>query len=642
MIRRIFRSIHRLTGTVAKMNFYLVVFRLLCIFFLCTASAQAHNLVTAQAFWEDSSGQAPFAEARTQNYTPYKGVLNKGFTNSATWLRLRISHQTSNPQDRYIVLRVQPNHLDEVELFDPLAPTARPRLVGDRTAYADQEYKSPSYGFVLPIVHQDRDVWLRAKSTNLHVIQVDAYGEIAMQSEEKSYFLTVSICLGLMLFISVFNLFNWVWNREWLYTVFVFRTFFFMFILSIYFGVVRLYSDGWLPPDALDSAFSLGLILTTPLTCYFEFSLLREYGLKPWARWPQYGIHLMMVFDLLLYALGMKAEALELNAQIVVALVLIFFSVSLWGLKHRFSRTLEGELGIDKKYFTAYYVILFFTHPLVSQWILAVAGLTPIVLSMFPYYAVLSSLSMTMIVQFRANNIRKNHNQLQLNMALMDERMASERQRREEQSNLLSMLMHEVRNPLAVIEVAQNQENAGNEELVRKNVSIIRSVLDRTLRLEKVSDGQLHIEKTWFLFSDCLAQALDDVGVDDHRIALVRVPEVDICTDYESLHTILVNLLGNALKYSPADSVVQLEVMEASLPERLVFVVSNQIGDCGCPDADRVFEKYYRGEGAKKLSGTGVGLYLVQQLVLRMGGLVSMRADANTIRFQVSLPVSEA
>jgi signal transduction histidine kinase len=627
---------------VMKMNFCIVICRLLCVFFLFATSAQARNLVIAQAYWVDPTGQAPFSVAQTQNYRPYTGVLNNGFTNAATWLRLRINHQTSNPRDRHIVLRVQPNHLDEVALFDPLELTLMPRLVGDRTSYADQEYKSPSYGFLLPIGLEDRDVWLRVKSTNLNVIQVDAHGEIAMQSEEKDHLLTASICLGLMFFIFVFNLFNWGWNREWIYTVFVLRTFFFMGILSIYFGVIRQYSEGLFSAVWLDSVLSLGLIVTTPLTCYFEFALLREFGLKPWTRWPQHGIHLMMVLDLLLYAFGMKSEALWLNAMVVVVLLLVLLFVSLWGLNHRFSKTPEGELGIHKTYFMAYYVLLIFTHPLVSQWILEMAGLTPVILSMFPYYALLSTLSMTLIVQIRANNIRKNHNELQLNIALMNERMANERQRREEQSNLLSMLMHEVRNPLAVIEMTQNQENAGNEELVRKNVSIIRSVLDRTLRLEKVSDGQLEIDKTRFFFSDCLAQALDDVGADDRRVTLVRVPEVEICTDFESLHTVLVNLLSNALKYSPADDVVQLEVVDASLPERLVFVVSNRIGDCGQPDADRVFEKYYRGEGAKKLSGTGVGLYLVQQLLQRMGGTCTCMCDVNTIRFEVSLPVSDA
>jgi len=624
------------------MNFCIVILRLLCVLIFCTASAQARNLVTAQAYWEDPTAQASFSEAQTQNYRPYTGVLNNGYTDSATWLRLRISHQTSNPQDRYIVLRVEPNYLDEVTLFDPLAPSIKPRRVGDKTSYADQEYKSPSYGFVLPIGSEDRDVWLRVKSANLHLIKVDAYGEIAMQSEEKDYLLMAVVSLGLMFFIFVFNLFNWAWNRDWIYTIFIFRTFYFLGILLFYFGVVRAYLDHWIAPASLDLVYNLTVLSTTLLTCYFEFALMGEYGLKRWTKWPRYFIYLTVILAFVLYFVNMKAQALAVNTLVVAVMVVLFFCVSLWGLAHRFARTKEGELGVDKRYFVVYYALIFFTHPVVNQWLFSRAGMTTQIFSMLPYYALSSSMGMTLIFQFRANSIRKNHQQLRINMALMDERMANERQRREEQSNLLSMLMHEVRNPLAVIEVAQNQENAGNEELVRKNVSIIRSVLDRTLRLEKVSDGQLQIEKTRFLFSDCLAQALDDLGSDDRRVAFVHLPEIEVCTDFESLHTVLVNLLGNALKYGPLDDVVQLEVMDADLPERLRFVVSNRIGECGQPDAERVFEKYYRGEGAKKLSGTGVGLYLVQQLVQRMGGACTYACEADTIRFEVSLPISDA
>lgn len=277
---------------VMKINFCIVICRLLCVFFLFATSAQARNLVIAQAYWEDPTGQAPFSLAQTQNYRPYTGVLNNGFTDSATWLRLRISHQTSNPQDRHIVLRVQPNYLDEVALYDPLGLNSKPRLVGDKTSYADQEYKSPSYGFVLPIGSEDRDVWLRVKSANLHLIQADAYGEMAMQSEEKDYLLRVVVSLGLMFFIFIFNLFNWVWNRDWVYTIFIIRTFYFLGFLLLYLGVIRAYSDGWLAPAWLDSAYSIGVLGTTLLTCYFEFSLLQEYGLKPWTRWPRYVIYL--------------------------------------------------------------------------------------------------------------------------------------------------------------------------------------------------------------------------------------------------------------------------------------------------------------------------------------------------------------
>ena len=295
------------------MNLFKTLVYIFCACILCISSANAKNLVIERAFWEDKSAAADFSQAREQHYTAYQGVLNNGYTDSATWLRLRISHQTSNPQDRHIVLRVQPNYLDEVALFDPLEPSTRPRLVGDRTSYADQEYKSLSFGFILPIGHEDRDVWLRVKSANLHLIQVDAYGEMAMQSEEKGYFLKVVVIFGLMLFIFVFSLFNWAWNRDWIYKIFILRTFHFLVFLLIYLGLGRAYSADWLAPAWLDSAFNLCVLSSTLLTCYFEFTLLQEYGFKRWTRWPRCLIYLGVFLAFLLYFVGMKAQALAVN-----------------------------------------------------------------------------------------------------------------------------------------------------------------------------------------------------------------------------------------------------------------------------------------------------------------------------------------
>jgi len=614
-----------------------------CVCFLWVSSANAKNLVIEQAFWEDKSAVADFSQAREQHFTAYEGVLNNGYTDSATWLHLRISHQTSESQDRYIVLRVQPNYLDEVELFDPLAPSTGPRLIGDKTSYADQEYKALAFGFLLPISHEDRDVWLRVKSANLHLIHVDAYGEMAMQSEEKNYLIKVVVIFGLMLFIFIFSLFNWAWHSDWIYKIFILRTFHFLVFLLIYMGVGRAYLDDWLAPTWLDTAFNLCVLSSTLLTCYFEFTLLQEFGFKRWTSWPRCLIYLGVFLAFLLYFVGMKAQALAVNYLLGAVMVIAFLSISLWGIEQRTALSADGELGIDKRYFIFYYAFILFTNPIFNKWLFVLLEMPSKVFGMLPsYYPLSSSICMTLIFHFRAYNTRKNHEQLRINIALTNERMTSERLRLEEQSNLLSMLMHEVRNPLAVIEVAQSHANAGNEELVLKNVNIIRSVLDRTLTLKKVSDGQLRIEKATFLFSDCLLQALDDVGADKRRVALSRVSDEYVTTDYACLLTILINLLGNALKYSPSNDMVQLEVTQSSLPHCFTFEVSNRIGACGQPDADRVFEKYYRGEGAKKLPGTGVGLYLVQQLAQRMGGTCQYLADAESVRFAVSLPFSSS
>lgn len=604
------------------------------------ASVGAQNLITTQAYWEDPTGTASFTEAREQRFTPYEGVLNRGYTASTTWLRLRIDHQTGNAQDRHIVLRVLPNFLDEVELFDPLDPRDKPRIVGDLANNAEQEYPSLAFGFAMPVGNQDRDVWLRVRNVNMKLIQIDAYGESAMLTVEKYYLTTTVICLGLMLFLGLFNLFNWLWQRDWLYTVFVFRTFFLVLILTAYFGVARNYLFDWIEPEWLDNIFNVGVLLTLLFSCYFEFGLLSEYGLKRWALWPQRLICIGMLICFVLYGLGQKHEAMSLCSKIAFFMFLSLFCVALAGLKNSVPRKHGDATGIHRMFFYVYYLLIIGSHPWMQEKLFSLLNQPPQVLIMMAYYAIISSIAMTLIVQFRAAKIRKSQHHMQSELALLDERIKHERLRREEQGNLLSMLMHEVRTPLAVIELSQNHNRHENIEMVRRNAGIIRSVLDRILKLEKINDERLQIEKSRFLLSDCLAQAIDDVSSDDHSIVLADVPDEYIHTDFECLLTILVNLLGNALKYSAPYQPVRIEIEREALPDQLSLTVINRIGSCGTPDPDQVFHKYYRGEGAKKLPGTGVGLFLVQQLAMRLGGTCHYTSDAEWVRFKVIVPTN--
>ena len=62
-------------------------------------------------------------------------------------------------------------------------------------------------------------------------------------------------------------------------------------------------------------------------------------------------------------------------------------------------------------------------------------------------------------------------------------------------------------------------------------------------------------------------------------------------------------------------------------PEHLTLTVRNAVGKAGLPDAQRVFDKYYRAEGAHQRTGSGLGLYLVKSLAEHAGGGIAHRVD---------------
>ena len=116
-------------------------------------------------------------------------------------------------------------------------------------------------------------------------------------------------------------------------------------------------------------------------------------------------------------------------------------------------------------------------------------------------------------------------------------------------------------------------------------------------------------------------------------------------TDKQLLFIVISNLLENACKYAATDTpiMVRLRSMptQTSSQSVLQLEVSNSPGVAGWPEADKVFQKYYRSPHARRQAGTGLGLFLVRSLMHVLGGRIDYAPNDSAIRFVVQLPGSE-
>src|SRR6478672_1888192 len=112
-----------------------------------------------------------------------------------------------------------------------------------------------------------------------------------------------------------------------------------------------------------------------------------------------------------------------------------------------------------------------------------------------------------------------------------------------------------------------------------------------------------------------------------------------LTTDLSSLERILAELLNNACKYTPAQAQITLSV--CNVADRIQLTVSNSGIEIPLEQLPHIFERFYRiaSHDPWKERGTGLGLTLVQKLVERLGGKITVESGGQQTQFRVELPL---
>jgi len=226
----------------------------------------------------------------------------------------------------------------------------------------------------------------------------------------------------------------------------------------------------------------------------------------------------------------------------------------------------------------------------------------------------------------------------------------------EQQARFLRHVSHELKTPLtAVREGAELLRDDVGGKLTAEQHDIVRIVRDNTLSLQKLIENLLAYQQTRAMEPAALRPvALPDVVarvVREQRLAaLARMITFDanlrpatVIGDVEKLRTIVDNLLSNALKYSPRNAKVVLNV-DAKDGFAVLDVVDEGRGVVAA-DRTRIFESFYQGPAPVdgRIKGSGLGLAIAREYALAQGGSIEVaaRADGRSgAWFRLSLPLA--
>lgn len=229
-----------------------------------------------------------------------------------------------------------------------------------------------------------------------------------------------------------------------------------------------------------------------------------------------------------------------------------------------------------------------------------------------------------------------------------------ESKRLERQRNFTAMLAHELKNPLTASHMALSGIEArlgahdplrDRADTIKTSLQEINAIIERCAEIDGYEQGQMPLAIHRFSIRQLMVGVKASNPSERIYTALRGVNEdALLSSDMQYIKIILNNLLSNALKYSPADSLVGLEIKFH--PDSLVnapsgvfeFIVSNDMGAAGVPETQRLFERFYRAEAARNQSGAGLGLWLAQSLAHALSTEVLFQCDEERVFFRFQLP----
>lgn len=600
---------------------------------LSTQAEPSEKSSPSFAGWLDPTATAT-AETVQQlaAWEPLTGWKSWGFGPEPVWLRVTVPAAPNADAPPHVLL-VRPPFLDRVTFYDPA--TGAVRRAGDALPAREDALGSILFSFEVPARTVARDVLVSVQSTGSRVV----YLSLMPMAEAQAFTRWVEWATGGTLVLSVvfliWSFVQWRISRDRATATFAFMQFFVTLWGFSLFGFARVTVGEWFAEGVLSGLTTVAFSLVVASVMWFFAALLLEFGAKAWmlrvlkaGGWVALGASVI-------HFVGPPHLALQmLNGMVAPLLgwVMLILALARPGPSH--------QPPISKPIMLAYVVFYFFLNSIPAMTYL---GLLPE--SRLLFFGNMSSLVanglvMLIILGVRERRFRAQHEAVATQLMLQQEQARLDQQYLDDQRQLLAMLAHEMKTPLANLRIWMEAGDKGRPVMERA-IGDMNRVIERCVHAGQLSDQSLQPRLEWLDAAE-ITQTVLAASRQPERVR-VKVPP-DVCplqTDAQMLSIVLSNLLENAYKYSAPGTPISLSLQanQGSQGEPgWRWQLDNAVGPAGLPDADRLFDKYYRGPLARRQSGSGLGLFLVRSLATLMQGQVRYAPMEGQVRFEVWLP----
>lgn len=594
-----------------------------------------------QTLWIDESQQQDFESVRAQVFKPFNPFERHKLGNKVVWLRMHI--ESADAAAGHLLLRLIPAYIGDVTLY---SPSQAPAIWNKRVLEPAELISNIKLG----VAAQGDDFYLRIAphSSSAIVAFIGGRDEINLHEGKLAVVMTALSTMTLIVFL-----------------VFMWRTlrhFTWMSVLIcalLVFSQIQLWLTLGYAYTILSLPLEVGAILATPhLTAtlaivngIFLLIATELFSNQRWLRWGwTFPVLQMLLLAQGLFGLGdsfslnlllMQAFMPTLAAALIVAAIREPHSLRTFSSKAVLVLLLMCCLLSATVAFKAGGILGSANIELTTELLIK-----NILVRNFQLLVIVI-LASWIYERIHTQRVQQLHGELQKS----SESLELESKRLDRQRKFTAMLAHELKNPLAVSHMALagiESRLSGNDPLLERSASIkqslqeIDAIVDRCSEIDGFEQGDLPMNIGSFSLNHLVAM-LKESNANERIYVLIRGVHDDamLTSDMHYLKIIFSNLLTNALKYSPPDTLIELSVqpvMAEGGNKALMFSVSNEVGEAGTPAPSRAFERFYRAEAARNQSGAGLGLWLSQALAHALGSELVMDNTGDKISFSLKLP----
>ncbi len=149
--------------------------------------------------------------------------------------------------------------------------------------------------------------------------------------------------------------------------------------------------------------------------------------------------------------------------------------------------------------------------------------------------------------------------------------------------------------------------------------------------LSRVEESKLDLKKEFFLLNQLVTETVEDIKYtnNSHSIILTNNFNGNIYGDKDRLQQVIINLINNAIKYSPAKTNIEISINKAG--DKIAVSVKDSGIGIAKKDVEKIFERFYRvtGKNEHAFSGFGIGLFLADEIIKRHNGEIKVESELN-------------